>query len=80
MPTPPRKPLSERAKARLKIAAQLLRHEPQGFGLAKGWRLDDTPGFFEGIELSVQCLQAQHREHLKGLVDWVEDYDRHKPP
>jgi hypothetical protein len=81
MPTPPlRNPLSERAKTRLKIAAQLLRHDPQGFGLAKGWKLDDTPGFFEGIELAVKGLQSQHHAHLKELVDWVEDYDLHKSP
>jgi hypothetical protein len=77
--TLPRKPLSDRAKARLKIAAQLMRHEPQMFGLAKSWKLDDTHGFFEGVEVATTSLNADHRRHLKSLVDWVEEYDSSRP-
>lgn len=69
------KPLSERAKARLKAAVRLLRGSPESFGLPKSWKLDDSRGYFEGIQSCINDLDPERREHLKGLVDWVEEFE-----
>lgn len=58
-------PLSDRAKARLKIAANFLRQ--------RGIKFDDG-NFYDSV---ISALENQpDREHLKGLVDWVEDYEK----
>ena len=63
------RPLSERAKHRLEIAARLLR------GM---WRKVDFPReqFYDGIQQMLATLTDQERATLKELTDWVEDYDR----
>jgi hypothetical protein len=63
------KPLSERAKHRLKIAAGLLR--------GSGTKLDfPRDQFYEKIQNVLAALPDEQQRKLKSLVDWVEDYDR----
>lgn len=63
------RPLSQRAKHRLEIAAGLLR----GMG-----RQVDFPReqFYDGVQHILTTLTDQERVTLKELTDWVEDYDR----
>lgn len=62
--------LSERGKLRLRIAAGLLR--------AEGVRFDvPRDQFYETIQRVLSDLDPERQARLKGLVDWVEDYDRH---
>jgi hypothetical protein len=74
------KPLSGRAKARLKRARLLLQAEPQRFGLPRGWKLDAPTGPYEAIQAALEGLSPQTRDELRGLVDWVEDYEQSEPP
>jgi hypothetical protein len=61
--------LTERAKVRLRLLAALLR--------GRGHRLDmPRPKFYEEVQAIAAKLPASEREELKGLVDWVEDYER----
>ena len=63
------RPLSQRAKHRLEIAAGLLR----GMG-----REVDFPReqFYDSVQQILTTLTDQERVTLKELTDWVEDYDR----
>lgn len=63
------RPLSERAKHRLKIAAGLLR----GMGRKLDFPRDE---FYERIQAELAALPDAERDHLKQLTDWVEQYDR----
>lgn len=63
------RPLSERAKHRLKIAAGLLR----GMGRKLDFPRDQ---FYERIQQELAGLTDDERRHLKELADWVEAYDR----
>lgn len=69
-------PLSERAKRRLRLARRLLQAEPQHFGLARGWKLDAPKGPYEAIQAAIEGLSPQAKADLRGLVDWLEDYER----
>ncbi|HEX6705075.1 MAG TPA: hypothetical protein VF169_09970, partial [Albitalea sp.] len=62
------RPLSDRAKRRLRIAAALLRH--QGLTEAKL-----GPGFFEAVLGVVDKLSPDQRDKLRSHVDWVEAYE-----
>lgn len=58
-------PLSDRAKARLKIVAGWLR--------ARGYKFEKSGDFYGSV---LEALQVQpDRDHLRELVDWVEEYD-----
>jgi hypothetical protein len=63
------RPLSERAKHRLKIAAGLLR----GMGRKLDFPRDQ---FYERIQQELAALGEDERATLKELTDWVEAYDR----
>lgn len=63
------RPLSERAKHRLKIAAGLLR----GMGRKLDYPRDQ---FYERIQQELAALSEDERQNLKELTDWVEAYDR----
>lgn len=63
------RPLSKRAKHRLKIAAGLLR----GMGRKLDFPRDQ---FYERIQQELARLPNDQRQHLKELADWVEAYDR----
>jgi len=71
-----RKYLSDRAKARLRQARLLLQSDPARFGLRHDWKLIDVGGVYEAIEATLAGLAEPAREHLRGLVDWVESYDQ----
>lgn len=59
------KPLTDRAKARLKIAAGFLRQ--------RGVQFPKTGDFYG---LVIKSLNEQpDRDELRGIVDWVEEYD-----
>ncbi|WP_156923596.1 hypothetical protein [Burkholderia sp. WSM2232] len=63
------RPLSQRAKHRLEIAAGLLR--------GMGQKVDFPPDqFYDGVQQILSTLTDQQRVTLKELTDWVEDYDR----
>ena len=63
------KPLSERGKLRLRIAAGLLR----GMGRKLSFPREQ---FYDEIQAVLSALPAPEQAELKGLVDWVESYDR----
>lgn len=63
---PPGRVLADRAKARLKIAAALLRR--------RGHRFDGGDFYSQVLDV-LDSLPAADRQRLQGLVDWVEDYD-----
>lgn len=65
------KPLSERAKHRLKIAALILR-ESEKAPLVKAIGRTD---FYEGIQKVIEGLTPAEREKLKVDTDWTEQYD-----
>lgn len=62
------KPLSERAKYRLKVAAGLLRSRGQKFNFPR----DE---FYPKLELFIRGMPSKDKDELRGLVDWVEEYD-----
>lgn len=65
--------LSERAKARLKIAAALLR--------GAGYQLDfPRAEFYDRMRALLQSMSPDEHELLRGHVDWVEAYDRGERP
>lgn len=62
---PPDKPLSPRARERLRLAAGLLR--------ASGVHVDDDAGgFHAGVLSALDSLPGDDRERVRGQVDWVE--------
>lgn len=66
------KPLSERGKHRLRLAAGFLR--------ADGFKLDcPRDQFYDKVQEVLASLPAEKQADLKTLVDWVEDFDRHEP-
>lgn len=65
------KELSERAKARLKIAAGLLR----GTGKGKKELPISREGFYPGIQGLINALPPDEKQQLKDCTDWVEKYD-----
>lgn len=69
-----RQSLTDRAKARLRCARQMLQIDPVRFGLAQGWKLVDAGGVYEAIQAAIAGLVEPAREHLRGLVDWAEEY------
>jgi hypothetical protein len=71
--------LSPRAKARLRAARQLLEAEPARFGLSRGWRLAAPTAPYDAIQAAISTLAQPAREELRGLVDWVEDYEATEP-
>lgn len=70
------KPLSERAKHRLRLAAGLLRGTGPGskdLGLSRD-------GFYDGVQSLIASLPMERQTELKELVDWVESYDNAPSP
>lgn len=66
------KPLSERAKLRLRLAAGLLR--------SKGTRLEcPRDQFYDHIQAAIAALPQPEHDQLRGLVDWLEEYERGDP-
>lgn len=60
---------TERAKYRLRVAAAFVR--------AGGVQLDvPREQFYPAMTMYLQTLTDDRREWLRGLVDWVEDYDQ----
>lgn len=64
--TKPHKPLSERAKHRLRIAARFMRQE--------GYRFVDS-GFYEEVLGRIASLDEGQQMRLRNLVDWIEAYE-----
>ena len=62
------KPLSDRAKYRLKVAAGLLRSKGQKFNFSR-------EEFYPRLELFVRGMPAKEKQELREMVDWVEEYD-----
>ncbi len=60
------KPLSDRAKHRLRIAARLMRQE--------GYRFDDGE-FYEAVLSRIVSLDCSQQRRLRDLVDWLEEYE-----
>lgn len=56
--------LSERAKNRLKLAANFLRKD--------GYKFDDG-NFYDLVLATIETLPKPEKERLLGLVDWVEE-------
>lgn len=63
------KPLTDRAKFRLKVAAGLLRSEGVKFDCPRDQ-------FYESIQATLAELPEEKRASLRELVDWIEDYER----
>lgn len=61
-----RRPLSPRARERLRIAAALLR--------ADRVVIDDARGFYEGVLAAIAVLAPDVAGRLRSNVDWVESY------
>lgn len=60
--------MPERAKYRLRIAA--------AFERARGVQLNvPREQFYPAMAEHLQSLDVDRREWLRGLVDWVEEYD-----
>jgi hypothetical protein len=64
--TAPTRPLSDRAKARLRIAATLMR-----WRAGEGSEIDH-----QRVLCVIESLDATARERLRACVDWVEAYER----
>lgn len=58
--------LSDKAKHRLKITARFLRQD--------GYRFDNG-NFYEAVIATISRIDEPEQERLKGLVDWVENYE-----
>ena len=67
------KHLSDRAKHRLRLAADLLRSD--------GVRLDcPRDQFYPKIQEALAAMASDQQARLRALVDWVEEYDNAGPP
>lgn len=62
------RPLSWRAKYRLRLAAGLLRAQGRTFDMPRDQ-------FYEGVAEAIERLSDYERGRLKSAVDWVEAYD-----
>lgn len=62
------KPLSDRAKHRLNIAAGLIRYDPTA--------PKDSPEYFDQVQAKLLSIEAEKRDKIRSLVNWVEAYDR----
>lgn len=58
--------LSHRAKHRLRIAARLLRQQGNKF---------HEGNFYEQVLQALSKINTTAKEQLRGLVDWVEEYE-----
>jgi hypothetical protein len=58
--------LSERAKHRLRIAGRFLRRSDHKF---------DGGNFYNKILGTIELIDETDRKYLKGIVDWVEEYE-----
>lgn len=56
--------LSDRAKNRLKLAANFLRKDGHKF---------DGSNFYDAVLAIIESLPPAEKERLSGLVDWVEE-------
>jgi hypothetical protein len=69
------KPLTDRAKRRLRIAAGILR----GSGKQKGSKPAALPlsrtNFYEDMIKFIDGLPPEERDSLKAHVDWVESFE-----
>lgn len=66
-PVPPQRRISERGKARLRTAARMLKLRGP---------CDADSEDFAAILAAIDRLDQQRRAELRGLVDWVEAYER----
>lgn len=66
------KPLSERAKLRLRLAAGLLRGKGGRGGRDLGFSREN---FYEDIQRHLASLPQDEQRELRNLVDWLEDYE-----
>ena len=62
------RPLSWRAKYRLRLAAGLLRADGSRFDMPR-------QQFYEQMTLALERMPESDRERLRALVDWVEAFD-----
>lgn len=58
--------LNQRAKHRLRLAARLLRLEGQRFNEGE---------FYAEVLGCIKTLNLMQQERLRGLVDWMEEYE-----
>lgn len=58
--------LNERAKHRLRLAARFLRLEGQRFNKGE---------FYAEVLDCIKSLNLMQQERLRGLVDWMEEYE-----
>ena len=65
--TTPSRRIGKRGKARLMIAARLLRLSPT--------QQEDEPVFFEVVLAAIGRLSEARRAALRDQVDWVEAYE-----
>lgn len=65
------KPLGDRAKSRLRIAAGLMR----GVGRNAVDLNIPRDKFYDEIQLRIAALEPAERDRLRQLTDWVEEYD-----
>lgn len=62
------KPLGERAKRRLRLAAGLMRANGRGIDASRA-------EFYAVIQTELKKLDPRDADALRALVDWVEDYE-----
>ena len=58
--------ISDRGKHRLRLAARFLRQEEHRF---------DGANFYTMVIKAISGLDQEVQEHLRGLVDWIEEYE-----
>lgn len=58
--------ISDKGKHRLRIAARFLRQ--------RGFRFDSAD-FYQQVIKTIAGLDQVSQEHLRGLVDWIEEYE-----
>lgn len=61
------KQLSDRAKHRLELAANLVRYSPAA--------ATKSPGAYLQIQNRLASMSSEHREQIRACVDWVEGYE-----
>lgn len=58
--------ISDRGKYRLRLAARFLRQEGHRF---------DGANFYTMVIKAISGLDQEAHEHLRGLIDWIEEYE-----
>jgi hypothetical protein len=67
--------LSDRAASRLVAAGRLLQAPPAVGGWGQSIRRQEGESYPQAVLRSISALPPVDQARLRGLVDWVEDYE-----